>query len=659
LTLVAVAGSISPADELKPAGKASFQPGEAISDQGSLTFSKDGDRLYFNVAPPRPKAEPAAKEKEEKAAVELWHYQDGFIVPMQKVRYDRDQQASHRAVFRLTDRTCRQLVDDRLSEVFPAPAGDLDLGMDDRPYRLLVGREAGAAADYYLINTRDGSQKPIVKKQTSPVTWSQGGKYLLFFSGKHWHSFSVATGQVVNLTAGLKVPFFHEHHDQPGPAPSYGVAGWTAGDQQVLLYDRYDIWSLSPDGKGGRNLTGGLGRKSTTALRIVSLTPRPAALDPAKPLLVRAHNETTEDTGFYRVPLDGGSPRLLIMGARNYSTPVKARRSDTLSLTVSTFYDCPEVYITDLEFHELRKQTNQAAQKNAFVWGKSELVHYRSADGVPLQGVLIKPENFQPGKKYPMIVYIYERLSDRLHVFVEPRPGTSINPSYYASNGYLVLMPDIAYTVGYPGQSALKCVLPAIQAVVDQGCVQENAIGIQGHSWGGYQTAYLITQTTRFKAAAAGAPVVNMTSAYGGIRWGTGLSRQFQYEHTQSRIGGTLWQYPTRFLENSPLFQADRIKTPLLMLHNDKDEAVPWQQGIEYYLALRRLGKEVYLCNYPGEGHGLRRRVNMADYTMRMQQFFDHHLKGAPKPAWMAKGIPFSPPPAERTSPRPTEPETE
>jgi dipeptidyl aminopeptidase/acylaminoacyl peptidase len=202
-------------------------------------------------------------------------------------------------------------------------------------------------------------------------------------------------------------------------------------------------------------------------------------------------------------------------------------------------------------------------------------------------------------------------------------------------------MPDIVYTIGYPGQSALKCVLPGIQAVVDKGFVNEQAVGIQGHSWGGYQIAYMITQTNRFKAVAAGAPVANMTSAYSGIRWGTGLPRQFQYEKTQSRIGGSLWQFPMRFVENSPVFMADRVKTPLLMLHNDQDDAVPWYQGIEYYLALRRLGKEVYMFNYVGEPHGLRKRANQKDYTVRMQQFFDHYLKGAPRPEWMERGIPY------------------
>jgi dipeptidyl aminopeptidase/acylaminoacyl peptidase len=228
-----------------------------------------------------------------------------------------------------------------------------------------------------------------------------------------------------------------------------------------------------------------------------------------------------------------------------------------------------------------------------------------------------------------------------LNRFVNPAPGGSINVSFYASNGYLVLQPDIVYTIGYPGQSAIKCVLPAIQEVVDKGFVNEQAIGIQGHSWGGYQIAYMITQTNRFRAVEAGAPVSNMTSAYSGIRWGTGLPRQFQYERTQSRIGGTLWEYPMRFLENSPVFRADRVQTPLLMLHNDNDDAVPWYQGIEYYLALRRLGKEVYMCTYNGEPHGIRRRANQKDFTRRMQEFFDYHLKGAPMPEWMAKGVPF------------------
>jgi dipeptidyl aminopeptidase/acylaminoacyl peptidase len=289
----------------------------------------------------------------------------------------------------------------------------------------------------------------------------------------------------------------------------------------------------------------------------------------------------------------------------------------------------------------MRKVSNANPQKAQLLWGTSELVRFKNSDGVPLSATLYKPENFDPSKKYPMMVYIYEILSNGVNNFVNPAPGSSINVAYYVSNGYLVLEPDIVYAVGHPGQSALKCVLPAIQSVVDKGFVDEKAIGIQGHSWGGYQIAYMITQTNRFRAVEAGAPVSNMTSAYSGIRWGTGLPRQFQYEKTQSRIGVPLFDNPQLYIENSPVFHAARVQTPILILHNDADDAVPWYQGIEYYLALRRLGKEAYMFVYNGEPHGIRRRANMKDYTVRMQQFFDHFLKGAPAPEWMEKGIPY------------------
>ncbi|HEX8832506.1 MAG TPA: prolyl oligopeptidase family serine peptidase, partial [Longimicrobium sp.] len=160
-------------------------------------------------------------------------------------------------------------------------------------------------------------------------------------------------------------------------------------------------------------------------------------------------------------------------------------------------------------------------------------------------------------------------------------------------------------------------------------------------SWGGYQVAYMITQTPMFAAAFAGAPVANMTSAYGGIRWGSGLARAFQYEHGQSRIGATPWQNRDLYIENSPLFAADRITTPLMIMHNDADGAVPWYQGIEMFVALRRLGKEVYLINYNGDEHNPTKRANQIDLAIRMMQFFDHHLKGRPAPEWMRRGVPF------------------
>lgn len=647
LSLVALQAGTPGATDLTPAGKAEWKENMRIADQAGLSFSRDGNRVWFSLqtAPPAtPTVTPTAKAGGEKSSPELWHFKDDYIQPQQKVRYNA--RPTYRAVFHIGDRITRQLSDETLSQVQPAAAGDWALALDERPYRVLVGSQAvGTPSDVYLLNSRTGEKKLFAKKQPNPPSFSPGGKYLLSFDGKDWNSVAVADGKRVNLTAKLGVSLVNELHDQPSDPQSHGFAGWTGGDSHVLIYDRYDIWLIAADGSTAKNITKGIGRKNTTVLRLIRPDGRTRAFDVNEPQLVRVENETTRDTGFYRVSLAGGEPKLLVMGARNYGAPTRAKKGDRYVFTISTFYDYPDLYTSDLDFKEIARVSDANPKKAEFVWGKSELVQYKSLDGMPLQAVLVKPENFDPSKKYPMMVYIYERLTQNLHRFVTPQAGTSINPTYYASNGYLVLMPDIAYTVGYPGQSAVKCVLPAIQAVVDQGSVNENAIGIQGHSWGGYQTAYLITQTTRFKAASAGAPVSNMTSAYGGIRWGSGLPRQFQYEKTQSRIGATPWQALSRFIENSPLFYADRIKTPLIMLHNDADEAVPWQQGIEYYLALRRLGKEVYLFNYPGEGHGLRQRPNQRDYTVRMQQFFDHHLKGAAKPEWMAKGIAYTPRP--------------
>src|SRR5258706_1270296 len=399
---------------------------------------------------------------------------------------------------------------------------------------------------------------------------------------------------MVNLTASLNVAFQNEDHDTPDASPGYGNGGWTKDSKWVLLYDRYDVWAVSPATLASQKLTNG--RESKIQFRVARLDraaddEEERGIDPEKPLLLRAENLETRDTGFYSLAkLDGSAqPKKLLMGAKSYRTVAKAKDADVILLTATTFRDQPDLHVTDSSFAKPQKVTDSNPQQAQILWGSGELIKFRNADGVELQAALYKPENFDPSRRYPMMVYIYERLSQNLHTFVRPQPGTSINLAYYVSNGYLVLTPDIVYTTGHPGQSALKCVLPAVQAVVEKGFVNRNAIGIQGHSWGGYQIAYMLTQTNVFKAAEAGAPVANMISAYDGIRWGTGLPRQFQYEKTQSRIGGSIWEYPMRFLENSPIFHMDRVTTPVLILHDHGDDAVPWYQGIEMFLSLRRI----------------------------------------------------------------------
>ncbi|MFZ0750272.1 MAG: prolyl oligopeptidase family serine peptidase, partial [Pyrinomonadaceae bacterium] len=609
----------TPAVEVVSSASPGFRRDFVVSDKANLSFSLDGSRLFLGAAPP-PEPEKSADEEvsaDEKVIADLWHWKDDYIQPIQRVRAEQERQRSYRAVYLTKEKRFVQLADESMESINPSVDGRFAVGSDNRGYRIESDHNPGYS-DYYVINASDGSRKLVRQKQRG-VSLSPGAKYAIFFDGKDWNSYAVADGRMVNLTKSLGVNFFNEDNDSPDLPGSYGLAGWTKDDRDVLIYDRYDVWVVSPDGSGAKNLTDGVGRREKLALRYVRLDPKERSIDPAKPLLLRADSEETRDEGFYRERIGGGLPEKLLMGAKGYNNPTKARDADVLMFTASRFDEFLDVWVTDINFKNPRKVSDGDAQRAKFTWGTAELVSFKNTDGVPLKSMLLKPDNFDPKKKYPMLVYIYERLTPGLHGFRAPGPGTSINPSYYVSNGYLVFMPDIVYTTGYPGHSALKCVLPAIQEVVDRGYVDEKAIGIQGHSWGGYQIAYMVTQTNRFRAAAPGAIVANMTSAYSGIRWGSGLPRQFQYEHSQSRIGGSLWEYPMRFLENSPVFRADRVQTPLMMIHNDEDDAVPWYQGIEYYLALRRLGKEVYMFNYNGERHGLRKRINQKDYTRRLQ----------------------------------------
>ncbi len=623
-----------------------FRKEFVISDKGALSFSRDGKRLFFACAPPPPEKKPDAADApadDSKAVVDLWSYKDDYIQPIQKVRAERDRNRTFTAAYLIPERKIVQLGDAALETVTPSESAQWVMGTDDREYRPVADYDE-RYSDAYLIDAVTGARTLLAKKQRGSMTWSPSGRYLLYFDGKDWNTVSVPDGKKANLTANLNVKFFNEDTDTPSTPGPYGNAGWTGDGKSLLIYDRFDIWRVGPDGTGAKNITAGYGRAHDLRLRYVRTeaeNPRERWIDGTKPVMLQAENLKTYETGFFRASLDGGEPKQLILSPKYLSAPVKARDAEVYLLTAQTFSEFPDLVTTDASFKELRKVSDANPQKANLLWGTSEVVQFKNADGVPLTGALYKPANFDPTKKYPMMVYIYERLTQNVNRFVDPRPSHNINLSYYTSNGYLVFTPDIVYTTGFPGQSAMKCVLPGVQAIVDKGFVKEDAIGIQGHSWGGYQIAYMVTQTRRFRAVAAGAPVANMISAYDGIRWGTGLPRQFQYERTQSRIGGSIWQYPTRFIENSPIFWADRVQTPVMLLHNDGDDAVPWYQGVEFYLALRRLGKEVYLFDYNGEPHGLRKRPNQKDYTIRLQQYFDHYLKGAPAPAWMEKGVPY------------------
>ncbi len=633
-----------------------FPAGQVISDKGPLAFSRDGSKLYVPAAPPPkpPRAPEAAVADEDRVVADLWRWNDDLVQPMQKARAVVERNRSFRGMLDLASGRYVQLADDTLPVVQLSDDGQRAIGLDDRAYRRRVDYD-GAYHDVHVVDPVSGRRTLALKAQRlgangsiNPEQWSPDGRWLLHYQGRQWLALDTASGATRPLSAAIRQPVHNELHDSPGPAPAYGNAGWTRDSLSALIYDRYDIWQVFVDGRAPRNLTQGEGRKTRTRLTVQRIEPvdeddDERGIDTAQPLTLRGESETTRASGFLRTRFDAkAAPQRLVWGDQAWRFVARARNAEVLLSTASRFDSFPELRLSDTRFTNPQVASDVGAQKQAFLWGRGELMNFKNARGVPLQAAVYKPQGFDPKKKYPLMVYIYERLAQNVHNFVNPSPSNIINVSLYTSNGYVVLMPDIAYTLGQPGRSALDAVLPAIDTLVKQGGIDEANIGIQGHSWGGYQIAWMLTQTQRFKAAGAGAPVANMTSAYSGIRWGSGLPRQFQYEQGQSRIGPPLQKALPLYLENSPVFQAERVKTPLLMLHNDADDAVPWTQGIELFLALRRLDREVYLFNYNNQLHNLRRRADQQDFALRMQQFFDHFLKAAPAPAWMRDGIRFN-----------------
>ena len=621
---------------------AGFPVDACVSSSQSLTFCRDGGALLFGVARLPDEDLPDLLD-DDKVTLDIWHYQDPQLQPMQRVRAERERNEGWTAAWHFDGARMVMLEEDPdESTTFLTDDGSRALVSHDRPYDQFVSWDRGYR-DVFVVNTVDGSRRLVLERQPRRPSASPSGRHLLFVEDGDWRALDLVDGGRRNLTKGLTVSFLREDWDTPSEPRAYGVAGFTEDERHVLIYDRFDIWKIALDGSGRDNLTDGYGRAGSTRLRWENLDDDRRHLPVDGEILLSAFDEETMASGYYVDRVDGlGKPERLVMLDRSLGRLRKAEESDRRFFTLSTFREFPDLWCADAtDFSDRRRLTALNPQQHEVRWGDAELVRWHSMDGTPLKGILIKPDGFDPSRQYPMMVYFYEKSSQGLHRHRTPSPGTSPNPTYYVSNGYLFFIPDIVYDVGYPGESCFKCVVPGVMRLVREGFVDPERIGAAGHSWGGYQTAYLITRTDIFTAVESGAPVSNMTSAYGGIRWSSGMSRAFQYEKTQSRIGGSLWQYPMRYLENSPLFAADRVDTPILMLHNDEDGAVPWYQGIEYFTALRRLGKECYLFNYNKAGHGLRRRAEQMDWTIRMQQYFDHHLRDAPMPPWMERGVPF------------------
>ncbi|MHC1774093.1 MAG: alpha/beta hydrolase family protein [Lentimicrobium sp.] len=623
-----------------------FPSGFCPGEHGKVYFSQDGTKLYFGIAPTRRPEPKDTLTDDEKARVDLWHWRDPLIQPQQLKQLETEKKRTYQAVFYPENNSLVMLGDENLKEVSTGFKGNgrYALGFDVNPYLIETSWKDAGYRDVYLVDLETGQRELLIKYHDGPVSLSTTQKYLSWYrkTDSLWYTMDLKTKKALKHTAGSGIAFFDEEHDVPSVPGPVGFAGWTQNDSRFVVYDRFDLWGLDPFGKENpENITSGEGRKTNTRFRVPSLNPDVPYIGQIDGFLLSSFNETTKEAGFYKTENGNPQPVLLEQGPYKFTNPVKARKSDQLLWTKGNFRHYPDLWTSSLDFSGQKKLSDANPQQKDYLWGNVELVKWFMPDGKEAEGLLYKPANFDSSMKYPMLVYFYERYSDQLHQHYVPRPSRSIiSPTYCSSNGYLVFIPDISYRDGYPGQSAMDAVVSGTRAMASRGFVDTTRMGIQGQSWGGYQTAWMVTRTHLFKAAMAGAPVSNMTSAYGGIRWESGMVRQFQYEEGQSRIGATLWERPDLYIENSPLFRADKIETPLLIMSNDGDGAVPWYQGIELFTALRRLGKPVWLLNYNGDEHNLARRANMKDLDTRMMQFFDHYLKDAPAPEWMIKGIP-------------------
>jgi len=502
--------------------------------------------------------------------------------------------------------------------------------------------EGGTRKDVYEVDAASGNRRLIKKDLDGLAQLSPAGKFIYWYDMVAKNYFTYSDGKIVNISSHVKNKLYDEEYDMPSYATPYGVMNWLKDDSSLFVYDRYDIWKLDPLSiKLPENITNGLGRKSKTSYRFVSTNPEERYIITGQPILLKTFDDLSKYAGI-AMTIIGSSKSLTQLKKEAFSINsfIKAKDADCYVYTKENYTQSPTIYYSTDLIND-RSFSNINVQQSQYNWGTAELFSWTAYNGKKATGIVYKPENYIQGKKYPLIVYFYETLSDGLHNYLPPSPTPSrLNIPFFVSRGYIVLAPDIYYEKGYPGKGGFDYVVSGAKALVKKGIVDSTKMGIQGQSWGGYQVAHIITRTNLFAAAWAGAPVANMTSAYGGIRWESGMNRQFQYEKSQSRIGASLWEKPQLYIENSPLFHLEKVKTPLVVMANDADGAVPWYQGIEMFTAMRRLNKKVWMLNYNGEAHNLVERRNRKDIQIREQQYFDWLLKGDRPAVWISEGVP-------------------
>jgi dipeptidyl aminopeptidase/acylaminoacyl peptidase len=613
-----------------------------ISENGRISYSDDGKRIFFGTAPLRPERD-ANIPDDEFPCVDIWHGGEGLLHTVQLVNRERQLKRAYLAVHNLDDGSLIQIETEDMPQSRLLEEGNADVVLlhSGKPYELQSMWDP-LHYDVSLLDLTTGERRIIKKNIGTVIQASPGGKYLVWFNfdDYSYYTYQIESGKECCITKPAIIRADFETNTTFDQNEPYGSPGWLDDDRAVLIYDRYDIWKVDPENNHEpENLTVN-GRKDKIVYRLIRFDGEKDSFHEEDIHYLVGTSEMSRSSWYFKWGLKRGSePERLIGGEYRLSVPIKAEDADTVVYTKETFHMFPDLLVSDLQFRNSVRISDANPQQSDFLWGTAELYEWTSLDGRKLEGLLYKPEGFDPSRKYPLIVQFFHKSSSELYYYRTPEFHSSrIDYHYYTSNGYVVFNPDIYFDPGYIGESAYKSIMPGVAALVNEGFIDPERIGAQGHSYSGYQVAYLATRTQMFACIQSGAPVVNFFSAYGGIRWESGRSRAFQYEHHQTL--GSIWEVPLRFFENSPLFFMDKVTTPILIMHNDQDGAVPWSQGIEYFIALRRLQKPVWLLNYNGEPHGLRQMKNKRDFHIRMSQFFGHYLKGEPMPRWMKEGVP-------------------
>lgn len=621
---------------------------QTVSNFRNPYFSRNGERLYLGLKE-IPEAEPEDTLLDrEKAKLDLWHHEDPQLQPRQLKQKKREEKNTHLSVLHLKENKLIVLEDDALSVRIPKHGNNnYALGMNNEKYESDYDWNYPWLSDFYRVDLRTGERQFLKDSLAYIEGLSPSGKYFVYFDNTtdNYKMIDISKNETHCLTcfnADTTVIWTTDVNGMPHAPRPYGSIGYTENEKTLIIHSRYDIWEVDLVSQSIQSLTESrLG--DLFQLRLKPWDNDSIYID-LKRTWVHGVEQKTKDEAVFLLNHQPKAKAMetLIHTPHKISTIKKATHGDQVLFRKMNVRDYPDVHLTNTRFEDPVRLSQANPQQEEYIWPNVEMIHWTTDSGKKLEGLVYVPENFDATKSYPMMVYFYELYGDRKHQHYIPKPTASIiYATEYTSAGYVVFIPDIRYDAGYPAKSAYECIMSGTDEVLAKHPnIDSTRMGLQGQSWGGYQTAQLITMTNRYKAAMAGAPVSNMFSAYGGIRWGSGFNRQFQYERSQSRIGKTIWDAPELYIENSPIFGIPNIETPLLIMHNDNDGAVPWYQGIEMFVGMKRLGKPVWMLNYNGDQHNLMKNANRMDLSIRMRQFFDHYLLGEPAPKWLTDGIP-------------------